>query len=99
MCVRQGQHEKASTLRLLSKVWVVSHEKGAFLLEECLLRATISVVDKDGAINLGPVRREDIVNLPLLCLLGILSIERQLGLDRPAFGRGIFGFKISGSLS
>ena len=44
-------------------------------------------------------RRKNIVNLPLLCQLGIFSIERQWRSDRPAFGSGIFGFGRSGSLS
>ena len=71
--------------------------RNSFLLEECLLRATIPVVNKDWAINLRGGRT--LLNLPLLCLLGIFSVERQWRLDRLTFGRGFFGFGRSGSLS
>ena len=70
--------------------------KRSFLIEECLLRATISVVSKDVD---QPARLEDIVNLPLLYRLCVFSIERQWRFDRPAFGRSSsFGFGRFGSL-
>ena len=36
-----------------------------------------------------PARREDIVNLPLFCRLGVFSIERQWRLDRPALEEAV----------
>ena len=48
--------------------------KRSFFLEEYLLRAMFSVVNKDGAINLRD--GEDIVNLPLLCRLDVFFYRK-----------------------
>ena len=69
--------------------------KRSFLLEECSLRATISVVSKDWMINL----RDGRTLLTLLCRLDVFSVERQWRLDRSTFGRSSFGFERSGLLS